>query len=639
MPHDGTLFIHLAVLVSLFTITAMLVFRFRLNSGREPSVSELCDELAVVLRAQWRAEESVRRVHDPVPMPVIWRTESLESPLQDHWVNVVGRDRPVVPSELDGGIDRVHEVFARIPTGRLVVLGRSGAGKSVLATRLTVALLDARKPGERVPVLLPASTWNPQAQRFHEWMAVRLAIEHPALRARRGSAGTVADQLVGNGHVLPVLDGLDEIAPELRDLAIRRCNADLHAGDPIVVTCRSHEYQALVDAGDVLTGAAVVELRPLSVDALAQYLPRTTRRVRAATDRTSLWEPVITALAGLDGGPLREVLATPLMASLARVAYSETQADPVELLDRARFPTAERLSEHLLDALVPATRPESPGDSDQETRRWITTLASMLSRRGSREFAWWELHHEAPRAVRGLVAVALGLCTGWTVALIAGIGVAVAAAVLVAPLAFLVTLPQRTEPAEVRLRLRGTLLALRLRFTPAPRPSRVLRSAGPVGWTVAGGAVIVALGVSAGPLGLFWAIGGVVLAVVLDAWLDVPSDIRRAHDPWTLLRADRTAALIRGTSRGVVIGLASSPVVGPGAAAALFSTVAAGSILHTAWGKFAVARAYFAMAGRFPLRLRKFLIESHKRGILRRVGPMYEFRHASLQNRLSATAE
>ncbi|MBR7679237.1 hypothetical protein KDA82_41185, partial [Streptomyces daliensis] len=51
---------------------------------------------------------------------------------------------------------------------------------------------------------------------------------------------------------------------------------------------------------------------------------------------------------------LRRVLSTPLMVALARVAYSETEADPAELLGAGRFTTRQAVERHLYDAFLTA---------------------------------------------------------------------------------------------------------------------------------------------------------------------------------------------------------------------------------------------------------------------------------------------
>ncbi|GAA1118919.1 hypothetical protein GCM10009577_47100 [Streptomyces javensis] len=42
------------------------------------------------------------------------------------------------------------------------------------------------------------------------------------------------------------------------------------------------------------------------------------------------------------------------MISLLRSVYSATEAAPIRLLDRRRFPNADAIERHLLDGLVPA---------------------------------------------------------------------------------------------------------------------------------------------------------------------------------------------------------------------------------------------------------------------------------------------
>jgi hypothetical protein len=54
-------------------------------------------------------------------------------------------------------------------------------------------------------------------------------------------------------------------------------------------------------------------------------------------------------------------------------------------------------------------------------------------------------------------------------------------------------------------------------------------------------------------------------------------------------------------------------------------------IALTAWGRWLIARTVLAAHGRLPWRLLGFLEDAHRRGLLRRRGSLYEFRHARLQ--------
>jgi hypothetical protein len=51
-----------------------------------------------------------------------------------------------------------------------------------------------------------------------------------------------------------------------------------------------------------------------------------------------------------------------------------------------------------------------------------------------------------------------------------------------------------------------------------------------------------------------------------------------------------------------------------------------------------LAFAQLARRWRTPLRLMRFLEDARKRDVLRTVGPVYQFRHARLQDRLAAQA-
>jgi hypothetical protein len=79
-----------------------------------------------------------------------------------------------------------------------------------------------------------------------------------------------------------VLDGLDEISQAFLAKALAALNRALRRDDPLIITCRAHEYeQAITTTGDVLTAAAVVELCPLGREDLQAYLRVTTPQRRA----------------------------------------------------------------------------------------------------------------------------------------------------------------------------------------------------------------------------------------------------------------------------------------------------------------------------------------------------------------------
>jgi predicted NACHT family NTPase len=61
------------------------------------------------------------------------------------WAGMAGWQRG--RSDLAGNGGQLVDVLARVPTGRLVVLGEPGTGKTVLMVRLVLDLLARRESG------------------------------------------------------------------------------------------------------------------------------------------------------------------------------------------------------------------------------------------------------------------------------------------------------------------------------------------------------------------------------------------------------------------------------------------------------------------------------------------------------------
>jgi hypothetical protein len=148
-----------------------------------PSLPEVADQLAIAVGAQWEAEARVRRLNDPYPLPVSW--DAADRSLTDAWDSLVklatsgaGWPHPPLtqiwaakPDDLAGEGGELVEVLTRVPTGRLVVLGEPGAGKTMLMVRLVLDLLARRSEGEPVPFLASVASRDPTAQDLHSWLS------------------------------------------------------------------------------------------------------------------------------------------------------------------------------------------------------------------------------------------------------------------------------------------------------------------------------------------------------------------------------------------------------------------------------------------------------------------------------------
>ncbi|WP_404956242.1 helix-turn-helix domain-containing protein [Streptomyces sp. 147326] len=677
-------------------------------------LAEVAAALAHDVYGRCIREEEQRRIHDPFPLPVRWR--SVPADLLDHADNISGTAPGAArgPLSLDGGLAEIADVYRRVRSGRLVVLGRAGSGKTVLVLRFVLDHLGTRSDGEPVPVVFSMGSWDPPGTTLRDWLIARLLRDHPNLDARAPGGSTLAAALVDAGWILPVLDGFDEMATGLLGVALRELNA---SALPLLLTSRTEQFAEAVRV-EVLRRTAGIELLDLDADGLVHYLPRTARPTapadrdgRAATG----WDPVLERLrTDPDGGPgahLATVLSTPLMVLLARTAYSDTPArDPAVLLDAARFPNPEAIEEHLLAGFVPsvyqtlptavpgARRPRSW--EPQRARRYLGHLAEHLDRPGRREgqdLAWWQLRESLPLTSR-IVAVVLAcsLVTAladWLVFpaknLAAGHGAAFALgtglldALLFGPavgLAFglvhglMAVLGIRAfEPSRVRMRLPG-----RHRRSAGPSARRVatLVPAGLLGGFVMGlgcglaftvgaqltyggvlvnPAVIEATAVNCLMYGLTFALaGGLVLGLV--ATLETPIDLGSAATPTDLLAINRSIvvrqALFLAPMLTVVIAFGGrlmtellQGVVGPltwpmadGLALGAVGGVAGAlsyALAFTAWGQWLLlTRIWLPLTGRLPWATVAFLEDAYRRGVLRQVGAVYQFRHARLQRHL-----
>jgi hypothetical protein len=127
---------------------------------------------------------------------------------------------PVGETQLAAGeINDLHAIYGGLGSGRLVIAGAPGSGKSGAAVLLIRAALryrrqvaSADRPQVPVPVLFTAHSWNPNSQRIEGWLAEQM--RPYSLFAGRAAADAAA--LVDAGKVALILDGLCSASREMR---------------------------------------------------------------------------------------------------------------------------------------------------------------------------------------------------------------------------------------------------------------------------------------------------------------------------------------------------------------------------------------------------------------------------------------
>jgi len=306
------------------------------------------------------------------------------------------------PQPLPTGIPISH-VFDEARNA-LLILGEPGAGKTTLLLELTRDLLDRAKQDERhlIPVVFHLSSWAEQRLSLAAWLI-------DELRKRYDVPRTLAKMWVDDGLILPLLDGLDEVAADHREACVTTINGFVHEHGlvPLVVCSRRAEYEALS-----------VHLR-LPSAVIIQSLTR--QQVQNYIDQAGA------SLAGLrtvlqDDEHLWELLNTPLMLSIMALAY---QGRSVEEIHAAS--TLEGSRSHIFAAYTDAMfRRGAPTTlyTRKQTEHWLTWLAKAMKDHSQTVFylEWMQPDWLPGRWQQRLVAFIMSVMNGLLFGLVFGLG-------------------------------------------------------------------------------------------------------------------------------------------------------------------------------------------------------------------------
>jgi hypothetical protein len=107
----------------------------------------------------------------------------------------------------------------------------------------------------------------------------------------------------------------------------------------------------------------------------------------------------------------------------------------------------------------------------------------------------------------------------------------------------------------------------------------------------------------------------------------------------------RRMGVLLGSFAGAAVGAGAGAIIGGHVTGLLVATVggvAYGSgygflagLKYAASAWFTLSRCWFAARGSLPWQLMAFLEDAHRRGVLRQMGGVYQFRHLRLQDHLA----
>jgi GTPase SAR1 family protein len=307
------------------------------------------------------------------------------------------------PQALPNGTTIV-QVYDRVE-GELLILGEPGAGKTTLLLQLTATLLERAQRDERqpMPIVFHLSSWAEKRQPLRAWLVEELSTKYQVPR-KIGQGWVDADQ------VLPLLDGLDEVAKDARVACVQQINdyyqSRLERGSsPIVICCRSEEYTAL-STRIILQHA--VSILPLTDEQINTYLEQAGEPVQALKQALN------------EDTELRSLARQPLMLNIFTFAYQGAQASELptgatrEELQHTIFAT---YVEHMLKR-----RGQSKRWQPEQVIRWLMFLAKQMQEHSQTVFSVENLQPTwLPKEWRILYRWCIGLVLGLVCELVVGL--------------------------------------------------------------------------------------------------------------------------------------------------------------------------------------------------------------------------
>ncbi|BAZ22628.1 hypothetical protein NIES4073_35150 [Kalymmatonema gypsitolerans NIES-4073] len=287
--------------------------------------------------------------------------------------------------------------------GKLLILGKPGAGKTTTQLVLAKALIERaeRQLNHPIPILLNLSSWKDADQLIIDWLTAEVYSKYRIPTA-------VSKKWLENQQLLPLLDGLDEVKPQLQKDCIKAINKFSHHYTPkhLVVCCRSDEYDNL---STKLHLEIAICLEPLTNDQIRDYLNKLKdTEIQQKIDTDSI---------------LLDLVRTPFILNITILAFGEISTEVWQELS-----TTDTRINYLLDCFVrrmfKSVSSEDKLYSDEKTELWLVWLGQRLEIKSKTEFLIEELQPDCLEKFiqKLLFRLLTGLIYGIVVGFIAGLG-------------------------------------------------------------------------------------------------------------------------------------------------------------------------------------------------------------------------
>jgi len=287
--------------------------------------------------------------------------------------------------------------------GELLILGKPGSGKTTLLVNLAQELVRRAKKDyqQPIPVLLNLSSWKDDKQSIQNWLIEQLKLKYGVHR-------DFGQKWVKEQEIIPLLDGLDELAADRQPKCVEKINQFLSGwANPLVVCSRSEEHSLYPEQLELNNS---LELQPLTEKQVLKYLQD--------TGYSELSEVI------KGDAELQQLATTPLFLNIIVIVILSGEIDWERWQE---FSSPEEHLEYLFAAYIRSMLGRryrgKKKPNDELTRRWLSWLAQRLIEENQTEFLiervqpYW-LNYKWQKWIYGLIN---GLMGGLSAGMIGGL--------------------------------------------------------------------------------------------------------------------------------------------------------------------------------------------------------------------------